>query len=270
METIAVIVWLIIVFFIGRWLFKTYFTEPIKDIKAGLYKFDKFKPALADFKVELNPIKGNENTLGYREHITNGVEGSFIGHFEYSINDYIQNRGGEKLHNYYFEVKAKIKETYIVEKSNNYVDEADFFTCKEQITKLREKIIKNKSFIKAYKENHLKGDFKDLYKKPNEFTGNYSTNNIEKLFPYKMPFGLFSKIRFMTLDEAWEKGLIDDIGDDEGDMFCHWEEYDIYYVIVQGYKILIPQEALNDVNPEKDFGKWSFYSDHNIEQCMIL
>lgn len=271
METVAVIVWLIIIFFIGRWLFKTYYIEPIKDIKAGLYKFDKFKPALADFKVELNPIKGSENTLVYREQITNGVESISIGHFEYSINDYIQYSRGEKIHNYYFEVKAKIKEIYIVEKSSNYFKEANYNTCKTQISILRERVIKNKSFIKAYKEYHLKEDFNDLYKKVYRSSAILNARPIYCLYPYRMPEELFTQLEGKTVNEALLEEIIDDLGDDKGDFCFYWEEYDINYALVQGYRILIQKEAIDSLTSDDDvFSFWKFFSDEGNNQCFIL
>lgn len=151
---IIVLVWGLIIFFVGKWVIKTYFTEPQKDKRIGLYKFDEFKIALNSYKIDSTPIKGSENFLTFREHISNGVEN--IGYFDYSINDYIQFTGSEKIHNYYFTIEVKLKELRLTEKSNGYFKSVDIDTCKNEISELRNKITNSESYQRTLKLHQLR------------------------------------------------------------------------------------------------------------------
>lgn len=155
MENLIILLfWGLIIFFIGKWVLKTYFTGPQKDKQIGLYKFDEFKIAMSSYQIDSTPIKGSENFLTFREHISNGVDK--IGNIDYSINDYIQIINSEKIHNYYFTVEVKLKELSLTEKSDGYLKSADISTCKTQISLLRNKITSSDRYQKILKLNQLR------------------------------------------------------------------------------------------------------------------
>lgn len=153
-DILYIILAIITVLLIGRWLFKAYITEPQKDKKIGLYKFQEFSLALGDYKIALLPVKGSEHYLTYRENISNGVEN--IGHIDYSINDYINFQGMDKIHNYYFTVEASIQGVKLEAKSSGYISTVDVENCKKEIDRLRHRVINNPDFQRALKSKQLR------------------------------------------------------------------------------------------------------------------
>ena len=154
-NTFIILFYLVIFFFIGKWLYKIYVSEPEKGKKIGLYKFQEFSHyILRQFNVDRNPIRGNENCLLYREIITNGVEP--IGHVDYSINDYISEENMQKKSNFYFEIEVRIKDFKMKAKSNGYFKTVNYEICDKEVTNLRDKIMYNSEYQKHLQFNQLR------------------------------------------------------------------------------------------------------------------
>lgn len=150
----VILFWGIVIYKSGKWVRKTYISEPEKDKKIGLYKFSEFKESLSNYGIGANPIKANENCLMFRENISNGVE--IIGKIDYSINDYIEFNLNEKVHNYYFKIEACIKEVSVTEKSLDYFKRFDIETCKTEISTMRNNVVNNPNYLQVIKLNQLR------------------------------------------------------------------------------------------------------------------
>lgn len=67
-----------------------------------------------------------------------------------------------------------------------------------------------------------------------------------------IPFSLCKKLHGLTINEALSKGLIDDLGDDNGDfLFPLKDNPQIVVGIVQGYIIQCSERLIEDYTPEE-------------------
>lgn len=168
-EATLIIVFLLFVVPIGLWVYNHFVSEPQKNIKIALYKFDTFKSALSGYDISDRPVNGSENILTYREKITNGVE--VIGCFDYSIHDFIQLTETKK-HNYYFSVRIEFKDLVINEKSSGYFKTYTSELCRNEISVLRKRITNNKNFkdktkLFQIKDDNVKANEQSVTKNPN-------------------------------------------------------------------------------------------------------
>lgn len=78
----------------------------------------------------------------------------------------------------------------------------------------------------------------------------------------RLPVDLLNKLNGLTLNEAFEKGLITDIGTEEGDFIkAHAsDDIDAHYAIIQGGAIPVSRSVVEDLDNLDDYmGDLTFY-----------
>jgi hypothetical protein len=120
----------------------------------------------------------------------------------------------------------------------------------------------NKGLLDGINSMNLLFDSIEIYQNENPLF-------IECLRDYRMPNELFDQLEGLTVNIGVEAGIISNIGNDQGDFYFYWEEFNIYYVLIDGYSLLIPNEYVKDINDVNELFDWKIIRDEFNNQCLV-